>query len=665
MVGWSHENVHIGQTGDAMALAERVETFEIAPKMHRLLKWLFDTENSSAEREWRTEALEDYRFYAGKQDEAWVLAELENQKRPASVYNEIKPKIDMLIGLAAQAKYATELTPVGGEDEVLAEIMNGTLVHYRRSLKLSRKELECFEHSTKAGRSLLYYWINKDNPFKAKIMAKRIRGYNFFLDPQAQEYDMSDARFLFIEKWLTEEELRATMPNVDIHHLSQFGATYGDYPSFFNEARDLYRLVEGWYYEYEPRIFFHNPFSGEVEDLTESEFEKFKVACAQGLPGPDGRTVQVDPEKIVWQKGVKKVPWYTIFSGTEVFKEGKSELSWEMWPAILYGAYKNEDTNTWFSAATMMKDPQRSINTMRRQLSHLLQTLPKGILAHEVGAIINIEEYERRSADPTFHLEIGKGMIDKYKFHPQPQISPIYMEFNNMASQSMKDAGGIQDAMMGIQQSSREAGITERQRRETGYAVIYLLFANFMESRHNGTRLLMSLIQQYVTMPEIIRIEGEQGAANVEINTQMSRGQPGFNDITAMQFDLAVQDSSDNPTMRLAIAEILTDLNHNNPGSIPPDVILEYTDMPYSVKMRVRKNYEAQQVAAQKQAEIEQNMKGMELQLKQMEIVLKGKEIELKEKELETKKLDVILKNRDKPEPTSTQPKPKKKEKKS
>ncbi len=41
----------------------------------------------------------------------------------------------------------------------------------------------------------------------------------------------------------------------------------------------------------------------------------------------------------------------------------------------------------------------------------------------------------------------------------------------------------------------------------------------------------MSLMQQYVTQQEIIRIEGQEGIRLAEINSQMNPDVEGFNDI--------------------------------------------------------------------------------------------------------------------------------------
>jgi hypothetical protein len=263
-----------------------------------------------------------------------------------------------------------------------------------------------------------------------------------------------------------------------------------------------------------------------------------------------------------------------------------------------------------------MIDPQKSKNSMIRQLSHLLQTLPKGILAHEVGAILNIEEYEEKSSSPNFHLELAQGGLDRFKFITQPQISPIFLQLEQMFSQSMKDVSGIQDTLMGVQTSSREPGVTVAKRQETGLAVLYTLFDNFAETRMQAGKILLAMIQQYVSTSQVIRIEGENGMQLMEINTQTQRDNEGFNDITAGEFDLVVDETIETASSRMLIAQILTDYAHNNPGSMPPDLILEYSNVPYSAKKRVQQVFDQQQQQQQANIEEERKIKLLELQVK-------------------------------------------------
>jgi hypothetical protein len=211
---------------------------------------------------------------------------------------------------------------------------------------------------------------------------------------------------------------------------------------------------------------------------------------------------------------------------------------------------------------------------------------------HEAGSILNIEDYETRGADPTFHMEIASGKLDKVKFSNQPQISPIYQYLDGMNSQGMKDTSGIQDSLMGIQTSSREPGITTQMRQEQNIAVLHILFGNYSQSRKMSAEMLLSLMQQYVTEPELIRIEGQNGAELVQINSERNPQSEGFNDISALKFDIVIDEDIESTSTRLANMRVLAEYAVANPGTIPPDVILEYSNLPLKVQRRVIEFYE-------------------------------------------------------------------------
>jgi len=619
--------------------------------LEQSLQWLSEAERSSPEVTARKTGMEDYRFYAGKQDSQDVLTKLADQRRPATVYNEVKPKIDMLIGLAAQSKHEPSLLPVGVEDEALVQLLQGTLKHYRKSIKLTRKELECFAHMVKCGRSLLHFWVDTANPYEPKICATRVPTYNFYVDNNSTEYDLSDARFLFIDKWLEASEIAARfgLDEEEVKQSASYGGAFGSYnyggtlqytdiPVFFNEGRRKYRIVENWYYQYEKFIYCINPMTGKPERMEVKQFDKFKEAMLAGIDTPNGRVQISTADQLQPIDSFDKQYYYRIFSGSKEYAGGKSPLRYNGIPCAFYGAYHDEDENTWFSAVKMQKDPQKALNTMRRQLQHLLQTLPKGILAHEAGAILNIEEYEQRSAEPNFHLEVTQGGLDRFKFIQQPQISPIYQQIDITMSQSMKDASGIQNEMMGVQTTSREPGVTVRQRQETGLAVLFSLYDNFQESRLLGDKILLSMVQQYVTAEKIVRIEGPEGEQLLQINSQLNPASPGFNDITTGEFDISFAEQIESPSQRATTAQILTEFSQNNPGTIPPELILDYLDAPYTVKQQIKQYREQQAEAQAKQADTE-------LQLKLAELEIKAKDIEYK-KEIETIKARSLSKQK-------------------
>ena len=554
--------------------------------LDRLLQWLSIAEGSTSESNWRLEAKESYDFYAGKQDDPDIVEELSDLNRPVTVYNEVKPKIDMLIGLASQNKKAPLAFPVERNDEAIVELINGAFKFYRREARVPRNEIECFEHTVKSGRSLLYFYTGGDNPFEPEIKTKRIAGRDFWLDPRSVEYDMSDARFLFIDKWYTEGEIIAYFPDLNPAEIKGLSQSHPDAPAFWSQERELYRVTECWYREFEYAYWVQNPVTGSVEALLPAEYKAFVKQVLQGVNLPDGSVYQSDSVEHV--KKMRATIKYAIFSNTKILFKGRTPYKHNYFPGVLFGAYKDEDENKWFSAVEMMKDPQRSLNTMKRQFQHLLQTSPKGILMHETGAVVDIEEYEERSAEPNYHMEISPGKFDKVKFTDQPQISPVYGQLVDEDRQAIKNASGIQDSLMGVQTSSREPGITARMRQETGLAVLFLLFDNYRESRMLAGKVMLSMMQQYCTKERLIRIEGEEGAKLLQLNSQSNPDAKDFNDISVGKYDLVLDETLENQTMRMAILQMLADYGQQNPNSIPPDLIMEYSDLPFTAKQRVK-----------------------------------------------------------------------------
>lgn len=577
----------------------------VAPDGEKLHNWLLQVlhqaESSIPERKFRATSQEDYEFYAGDQDTPDVLQKLANERRPSQTYNEVRAKIDMLVGVAAQSRREPIIVPVGREDGPLSQAMQTAHKHFRYQLKLSRLEMECFEDTVKGGRSLLHFYIDDENPFSPEMKAVKIDNWNFWVDPDSVMYDMSDAKYLCVDKWIDNEVAFTRWP-------SQFPNPEGmsrpaDMPQFVNEFNNKVRVVECWYRKMEPVVWFINPLTGKPEWARPDEFKAFTKAITDGVVMPSGQTLKM-PQGPQGVYGFRRFTYYAIFNGSRILEHGENPYRHNLFPYVLCGGYKDKMNNAWFGAVKTMKDPQRSLNTMRRQLMHLLQTSPRGILMHEAGTLLNPEDYDERCAHPTFRMELAPNSLreGKVQFSKQPTISPIYAQQDSVMSQSMKDSSGIQDSLLGIQTSSREPGVTTKMRQETGIAVLFPLFDNFREFRFNSAKMLMSMIQQFVDQPTLLRIEGPEGVTLIQANTQLDPNAPDFNDITAAQFDLRVDETTESSSVRAATAQLLVEVNHNNPGAIPPEVILDYAGLPFTVQQQIvqyRKQATEAQAAAQ------------------------------------------------------------------
>lgn len=610
----------------------------------QLVKWLGNCENSTSETEWKRESSEDYKFYAGDQDTTEVKAILAKQKRPCTVYNEIAPKINMLVGMGADLDGAISLSPRSPEDAPLTELMTQTIDYFREILRQNRKENNCFEHAIKGGKSWLHFYVDEEDE-KSPLKTQRVPARDIHVDPDSIEFDKSDARYLFRDKWLDLDDIETAWPefkfardtagNVISGNFDAVSGTSVYTPTFFNEANDKYRVVECWWRKYETKYVFLNPLTGNKEELFEDEYNEFVGMLRKGFQLPNGEVLQQD--NIQSTPKVIRTIWYAIISGKDIIELGRSIYKHGMFPYAYMEAYHDEENNCPFSVIKNMKDPQRGLNTTRRQLIHLLQTLPKGILVHEVGAILNIEDYEENSSKPGFHLEVEKGGLQRYKFEQQPQISQIYAQLDSLFQQSMKDTSGIQDALLGIQTSTREPGITAQMRSDANVSVLYTLFDNYKEFKYQCMRLLMGNIQQFVTEPFVIRIRGQQGVELLQINSQLNPQAEGWNNVAAGNFDIIADNNVITKSVKLTIAKLLAEYSHNNPGAVPPDLLMEYSDMPYTAQMKVRNHAAVQQQSQQQQIAFEQHVKDKELELEERKVVVLEKEVEIKRTEASKK----------------------------
>lgn len=580
--------------------------------LNKLTNWLKQTEGADSESLWLTEAEEDYAFYAGDQDDVETLQKLADANRPALVYNQIKPKVDVVVGLAGQNRQLPSAFPVEHNDEALVELANGVIKFFRRESMLADNEMTCFEHTVKSGRALMHFYVDDENPFEPQIKTRFVHGRNFKIDPRSINYDLSDARFIFIDFWYDKDEIKTKYPSFDFEKVTQLQSSQSGAPLFYNAIEDTYRVTECWYKEAAEVYWITNPVTKQVEKLNEASFKKMRDAVRMGFTLPNGQVIK--DEKFDGIKKWSTVCKYAIFSNCYVFAKGISTHRWEGYPDVLFGAYKHDIENRWFGLVSMMKDPQKGVNTMRRQMQHLLQTSPKGILMHEVGSILDIEAYESKSAEPNYHMELAQGALQKVKFTDQPSISPVYSQLMVADEQFIKDVSGIQNDTLGIQTYSREPGITTQLRQGQNIAILFILLDNFKKSRLLATKILFSFIQQYITTERVIRIEGQNGQQLLQLNTQNNPGSPGFNDVSIGKYDFFVEEGIETVNSRNSLAQLLTDISHNNPGSVPPELIIEYSGAPFTVVQQLKQYSQAmQQSNMQAQKEKEQREYALEM----------------------------------------------------
>jgi hypothetical protein len=126
------------------------------------------------------------------------------------------------------------------------------------------------------------------------------------------------------------------------------------------------------------------------------------------------------------------------------------------------------------------------------------------------------------------------------------------------------------------------------------------------------------MIQQYVSTERVIRIEGANGQQLLQLNTQNDPNAPGFNDVSVGKYDFFVEEGIETVNSRNSIAQMLIDISRNSPGSVPPDLIVEYSGAPFSVVQQLKQFSQNSQQAAM-QAEKEKEIREQQLEMARLD----------------------------------------------
>jgi len=195
------------------------------------------------------------------------------------------------------------------------------------------------------------------------------------------------------------------------------------------------------------------------------------------------------------------------------------------------------------------------------------------------------------------------------------------LELDKLYADDLKNISGINEAFQGVDVSSSMSGRAMELRQKQAVVQIATLFDNLRMTKKRIVQILWGkrgrpgLVPQYMKDEKAIRIVGPQGQDEfINVNQQVQERQmvgtrfgviPIFqtvtktlNDLSQGEFDIVITDSPASPTQRTAAFYALLEmLKTIGPNVIPPDVIIEASDLPQkeAIMQRLQQQQQAMQ----------------------------------------------------------------------
>ena len=477
-------------------------------------KW--DKTDNAHWSEWKTEARTNYDMVAGRQLPEEAKQENEEKGLVAITINKIDATISAVSGSEMsnqqETKYYPRETSTRGpdgrlQDVAVSEVLTGAADWVRDETDQGDEESESFRDCLICGIGVTEGRMDYDiDPEGMAVPAERCDPLEFRIDSSARRPNAADARRITREKAFGAEDAKdrfgdkvsegGKQPSWErTPHANDPGQQYKGSAAESSNRDDVW-ICEYQWWELEKVHKVLNPMTGQLEELTEQEFQRLIVAM---------------PEFEQQSASIKVRRYYRAFRcGNEILEV--TPLPDEEFTYKFITGKLDRNKGVWYGLVRAMVDPQRLLNKQISQTQRIVDTNAKGGLVAETDAFEDQAQAESDWAASDTIVWAKPGAIAGGKVIPKP-ISPTPQGIDKLlmiAESAIPSTSGVNAEMMG-NVDRQQAGVVDVQRKEAAYGVLQSFFRSLKRYRKQRGRHTLKLITRYMTDNRLIRITGRNG----------------------------------------------------------------------------------------------------------------------------------------------------------
>jgi len=568
---------------------------------------------------WRLKAKEWNDFYHGRQWADDEIQELESRGQPVVVRNRIKPKVDAMVGVELGLKVNTKAVDRGSRDFEKAKYISEALRLIEDDNDFDSIEAKVFSSAIKTGRG--WYeteieWVD----LEAFTKTSQVSTKDVVPDRHGRKEDMSDwkrvHRTMFMDlddaqklwpdksdqleqsvmdaKSGFEEQTRAEPHKTIIG--DQYNATNDSNNVFSQSDRKRIRVVRTWYRTHEAKLFITHPEFGteEITGTNSKEIQKLKDLF-QGAQ--------------IWSKFDQKMNYIT-FTSNAILEHEKDTRPFDTdakFPITLMAGWLDEERGYHVGIIEQLLDPQREVNKRGSKMLHLLNT---NQIFMDEGAVEDLNKTRQEAARSDGVLVAKRG----FKFEIQKNLDIAQVQFQLMTEAKGEiDAAGAAAELIG--QSRATSGKDFQLRQQAAIQPIRELFLNARAARRQVAFLWLDDIQQYWRAERMIKLTDDEEAGQIVLNEKIVDPETGAvvikNDVSVGRYDIKIEEAPDTMNIRSENFQGLIKLAQLG-VPIPPDILIEMSDLPHKQRFLEAAKAQAEQ-QAQQQAQLNAQQQAKQL----------------------------------------------------
>jgi len=562
-------------------------------------------------REFYTRAKEDLEFESGEQWNTEDLAILREEMRPPLVFNLLQSIIDHNIGTLEDAKKAPRVVAISRNDRFLADILNDLLDRERYEINLSADEMEAAHWAAITGLGGVAIDANEDPERDDYILISvtPLPHNEFKFDPNATKPDLSDAEYMFRDKWMTQSEFKRTYPKfadkwddllaqptsqnelggpITPHSPTGLPPDY-ETPSDdwgVNRARDELRVV---HMEYKVAVKVRrarNTDDNSMMELTDTEVDALKD------DGDFSAKFSLDP---VYRMTIQ-TRWFEFAGASTILFDEESPLPIHGYSVVPFPWRRDRRSKTFQGKIRSLKDPQREINKRFSQEIHLINSMAQPGTDVETGASPMADaEFERATKTPGAVRRFNQGGLERSRERPMPQFPDSVARVHESAIQLVRVISNTTMDTLLEPRGIPEAAATAQLRHRQSTLAMVPVIRNYQSFQKTIARRLLEIVvesfgdqqlEDMLSNSDQFRVDG--GVVTEIVPDGQEPRVASLRDIRTLRYNVELVTTAESENSNQLVQMQFLDTAQEKGFPISPEVYLDMMPLPRDLKDQLK-----------------------------------------------------------------------------
>lgn len=572
----------------------------------------FWNEALKGQAEYIQKAITNYGFYEGgyKQWEATDIAILDQKKRHHLSLNIIFPIINLLTGYERQNRMDIKCYPRKGGLGIVADLLT-ELAKYAEDMSNGIYiRSAVFYDGIISSKGFMNLDIKYDeDPFNGEIIVDNNNSFDICEDPNNTKYDLNNGKYVINSYWGDKEQIKLIYPKskTELDNLK-----YDDLDSLDTErlpgedkTPDKFkaRLRETWWKSYEKAIYLIDNYT-----LENKRVHRSKKDLLKHILEVDRRQAEEEGRQTMFAVRESVIPVLnctTTIGDIELEHVERPFGEMTKFPIIRFVPYFVK--GNFLGVIDNLIDPQKEKNKRRSNALNLLNSNVNSGFFNKKSGGANPDELEEQASSPSPVIEYET--VIPVKIEPT-QLSVGHITLEKLAEEDAAKISSVNVNML-AQGAASESGVKDRQRINQGLIGSEIIFDNMKLTHKIYSETMIEMIRfgNTFSTQEMMAIASE---AKMEQNVDQLL--EAIRSRKIGKYGIQISSSPTNPTIRFANFEMLLNMAKIYGEVIPPDIVIDASDVPKKEEIIERLRKQAEQTQQIKMAQLSQQQGNQQIQ---------------------------------------------------